>query len=83
MNRDIDERLTEIYENFVDLGGDLLTLQAIAMAGIPDPGSEYGNNCLTRILGCVIQHTHDIELLSNFIIKHLSAVQPPTQNPSL
>mgnify|MGYP001035863492 CR=1 FL=1 len=77
MNRDIDGRLAEIQETFIDLGGDLLALRTVAKAGVPDPGGECGRSCLTRILGCVIQHTRDIELLSRAIIEELSAVRKP------
>ena len=32
MNRDIDGRLAEIQETFIDLGGDLLALRTVAKA---------------------------------------------------
>ena len=69
MNRNVDERLIEIYENYIDLGADLLMLEAVTQGEPHCACEESFTTCLYRLLDYIEQHSETIYQLSQFYVK--------------
>lgn len=69
MNRSIDEQLAEIYQNYTDLGADLLMLEAVTWRGASFVWEGSTDACLNRLLDYIEQHSETIYQLSQFYVK--------------
>ena len=73
----INDQITELNQNYNDLGEDLLLLEAVVLAaGIENEfPEEYIASSLKRMEGCIRQHTEDIQFLANLL--HREAASAP------
>lgn len=63
------DRLAELYQNYLDLGGDLLMLGGLAQekeASVPD---ECVHICLRRLTDYIDQHMREIAVLSKALAR--------------
>lgn len=60
MNTQTADRLTELYLDYLDLGGDLMMLSGVVQDQSHDFSSECARACLRRLVDNVSQHTSDI-----------------------
>jgi len=70
MNTNIRDYITELNQNYNDLGEDLLMLEAVLAASEEKTEfpREYISSSLKRIRDYTCQHTRDIERLTQFLI---------------
>ena len=69
------EQLTELYENYNDLGEDLIMLEAVLQASQTknDAPQEYVSGSLIRIFDYIRQHTEAIHQLARFLVEPFTA----------
>ena len=60
MDTQTADRLTELYLDYLDLGGDLMMLSGVVQDQSHDFSSECARACLRRLVDNVSQHTGDI-----------------------
>jgi len=70
MDTNIRDHITELNQNYNDLGEDLLMLEAVLIASEGETGfpAEYVVSSLERIRDYTCQHTKDIEQLTQSLI---------------
>ena len=60
MDTQTADRLTELYLDYLDLGGDLMMLSGVVQDQSHDFSSECARTCLRRLVDNAGQHTADI-----------------------
>ena len=60
MDTQTADRLTELYRDYLDLGGDLMMLSGVVQDQSHDFSSECARACLRRLVDNAGQHTADI-----------------------
>lgn len=60
MDTQTADRLTELYLDYLDLGGDLMMLSGVVQDQSHDFSSECARACLRRLVDNAGQHTGDI-----------------------
>ncbi len=70
----IKDQITELNQNYNDLGEDLLLLEAVILATQRENEfpPEYVLSSLDRVMTCLRQHTEDICLLAKQLRKRAS-----------
>ena len=75
----INNQITELNQNYNDLGEDLLLLEAVILAtGVENEfPEEYITSSLKRMEECIRQHTKDIHFLANLLVRKQSTHRAP------
>lgn len=81
MNQARAEQLTELHQNYNDLGEDLLLLESVLLAAESETSfpEEYVASSLCRMGDYIRQHTSEINQLSHI----LSARRAPAHFPRM